>query len=383
MAQNITWPGSGSAISGSTPFGLYDLDTEFQSAGPQTAIYCARRLGHPIIDIEMQDIHFYACFEEAVTEYSAQVNQFNIRNNLSLLTGTPTGSNNTHVDIQGSGIPNLVRISQDYGAEAGVGGNVTWKKGYFETTASVQTYDLDKWAIVSESGKAIEIKRLYHDPIPAITRYFDPYALTGTGTLNLLNEFGFANYSPGFSTFLLYPVYADLLRIQAIELNEQIRKSQFGFQLINNQLVISPIPNTKINIYFDYIVEEDRDSQAISSARPGTVSDYSNIGYDNMVYSNINDVGRQWIRKYTLALTKESLGAIREKFAVVPINDGDITLDGAALRSEAQTEKDFLIEQLRENLNETSKKVQMEDRANQSDFQQQMLNKIPIPIYIG
>ena len=69
-------------------------------------------------------------------------------------------------------------------------------------------------------------------------------------------------------------------------------------------------------------------------------------------YSLINDVGKQWVRKYTLALAKEMLGAVREKYSTVPIPGSEVSLDGASLRAEAQTEKDNLIEQLRENLNE-------------------------------
>ena len=85
MAQEAIWPGSGSAVhqdSGSTPFGLYDSDSIFQTDAPKFATWCAKRLGYPIVDVELQDTQFYACLEESVSEYSAQVNQFNIRDNL-------------------------------------------------------------------------------------------------------------------------------------------------------------------------------------------------------------------------------------------------------------------------------------------------------------
>ena len=96
MAQQPIWPGSGSAVSGSTPFGLYDNDSEFQTEAPKFATWCARRLGYPIMSVELQDVQFYACLEESITEYSAQVNQFNIVDNLLSLKGQPTGSNFTH-----------------------------------------------------------------------------------------------------------------------------------------------------------------------------------------------------------------------------------------------------------------------------------------------
>jgi hypothetical protein len=116
---------------------------------------------------------------------------------------------------------------------------------------------------------------------------------------------------------------------------------------------------------------------------PNVVSDYSDIKYDFIQYRNINDVGKQWIRKYTLALVKELLGAIREKYSTVPIPGSEISLDGAALRAEAQTEKENLMTQLRENLEEVSRKVQFENRNTEAQQMQEMLQKIPLAIYIG
>jgi aspartate/tyrosine/aromatic aminotransferase len=94
-------------------------------------------------------------------------------------------------------------------------------------------------------------------------------------------------------------------------------------------------------------------------------------------------VGKQWIRKYCLALVKELLGAIREKYSTIPIPGSEISLDGAALRSEAQTEKESLMTQLRETLEELSRKVQFENKANEAKQQQEMLQKVPLAIYIG
>ena len=82
MANITIYSGSATTINGNTPFALYDSDLTFQNDGPKVADWCARRLGYPITDIELQDVQFFACFEEAITEYGAQVNRFNIRENL-------------------------------------------------------------------------------------------------------------------------------------------------------------------------------------------------------------------------------------------------------------------------------------------------------------
>jgi hypothetical protein len=389
MSVSQVWTGSATFSPGiSTPFGIYDSDLEFQVEAPKVAVWCARRLGYPIIDIELNDENFYACFEEATSEYSAQVNQFNIRNNLGSLEGSTASTNYTGTSVNGSELTNIISISNSYGTYANVGGTADIKRGYINMTASVQEYDLQAlWGDVSESGERIDITTVFYEATPAINRFFDPYSVSGQGTLNLIDEFGFGSYSPA-TQFVMMPMYEDLLRIQAIEFNDQFRKSAHSFNIVNNKIRIFPIPTTDEKLWFEYIVKSDfTDGSTIKIAPPSgsttVVSDYSNIGYDFAVYSDINDVGKQWIRKYCLALVKEMLGAIREKYSSIPIPGSEVSLDGASLRSEAQTEKDNLIEQLRENLNEVSKKTRMENEAQMSEQQQQIMSRIPINIYIG
>ena len=311
MAVNIPiWPGSSSFFAGDTPFGYYDLDTEFINDVDKVSSWCAKRLGYPIVDIELQDINFYTCFEESITEYS------------------------------------LVSLAKDYGSEAGSGGRVTYYTGSFTLSQGKQVYDLtDSSSVSLENGTAgvddIEIKKVLHDAPPAMVRYFDPSSDMGMGSDQMLDSFGFGNQSPGVS-FMMQPMYDDLLRVQAIEFNDMIRKSQYGFNIQNNRIRIFPIPlksdnNTKV--HFHYILNSDRTNSVVSI---GTVSDCS-----------------------------------------IPIPNADITLDGSDLRSEAATEKEILISELRENLEATSRKALLEAQQQESEAMEQTLNRVPRAIYIG
>ena len=203
-------------------------------------------------------------------------------------------------------------------------------------------------------------------------------------SLNLLDQFGFGNYSPAVS-FLMMPIYSDLLRIQAIEYNDQIRKSAYSFQLRNNKLRIFPKPLDDFKLHFNYILRSERDNNLITelSGSNDVISDYSNVPYDNMVFAQINDVGKQWIRKYGLALSKELLGTIRGKYGTIPIPNSDVALDGDTLRSEAAAEKETLTTQLREMLEQTSRKAMLEADKDEAEFLQEKLRKVPYPIYIG
>ena len=383
MSQARIWTGSADFSSGSsTPFGTYDSDIVFQSDAPKIASWCAKRLGYPIIDIELEGENFFAVFEEAVSEYSSQVNQFNIRNNLGSLEGQPTGANYQGSSVQGSELNNTVTIAETYGNFANVGGRTDIKKGSIDVTTASQTYDLQAlYGDVSESGERIDVTKVFYETTPAINRFFDPYSVSGQGTLDLVDEFGFGSFSPA-AQFIMMPIYEDMLRIQQIEFNDQMRKSAHSFNIVNNKITILPKPASDYKLWFEYQVVKDRRENSTIIV-PNVVSDYSNIGYNFAEYSKINDVGKQWVRKYTLALAKEMLGAVREKYSTIPIPGSEVSLDGSALRAEAQTEKDALIEQLRENLNEVSKKVRIENEASMVDQQQTIINKVPLAIYIG
>ena len=383
MAQEVIWQGSSSFSSGNTPWGLYDADNAFTSSADKFADWAARRLGYPIMAVEMNSGSFYACFEEAVSEYSAQVNQFNIKDNLLHLTGQATGSNVTHKRITPT-MGRSVFLSKQYGTEAGVGGDVTYSKGSISITSGSQEYDINELFTDVSASEAIEIKRVYYEGTPAMQRFFDPYATTGYGTINMVEGFGFGNYSPAVS-FTLMPLFEDLLRVQAIELNDSIRKSAYSFTLQNNKIRLFPDPESNSTLYFDYVKASDRDNPLITeySGSADVVSDFSNVPYDNMEYQFINDVGKQWIRKYGLALTKELLGTIRGKYGTIPIPNSDTTLDGDTLRAEAASEKEALVTQLREMLEQMSRKALLEADKDEAEFLQEKLSKVPYPIYIG
>jgi hypothetical protein len=396
MSINTYWSGStaeaflsASASAEATPFGLYDSDSEFRTDAPKTAVWVAKRLGYPVINIELDNQQIWACFEEATSEYSAQINQFNIRNNLDILKGAATGSNYSQKLVDGSTVPTIFRMAQSYGTLAGVGGNVDIKKAYIDITPGVQKYDLTTLSYDAATSQSLsssvqrDIVRVFYEATPAIARFFDPYSVGAQGTLNLISELGFGNFSPA-AQFLMMPLYEDVLRMQQIEFNDHIRKSAHTFNIVNNKLEIFPVPTdaTNTRIYYEYF-ERDTFENNSSIVQDGVVADYSNIRYDFIQYSRVNEVGKQWIRKYTLALSKELLGAIREKYSSVPIPDGEVNLDGAALRAEAQVEKDELIKQLRENLEELGRKTQFEIRKNEADYHQDMLKKVPLKIYVG
>jgi len=381
MANIPIYDGSPSWAAGLTPFGFYDNETQFQTDAVKVAKFCAQRLGYPLTDVELQDMSFFTAFEEAVTVYGNELYAYTIRDNQLSLEGLSTGSNLNTSIITPSFEP-IVKLTEQYGAEAGTGGNVPYYTGSFPITASQQDYDLKQWAIDEGITGSIEIKRVFFQSPPAITRYYDPYVGTGFGSQNMFDSFGFGSMSPAIN-FLMMPLNFDLQAIQAIEINDQVRRSNYSFELKDNKLKIFPIPTSGSgNYWFEYIKRDERISNSVTNS-PSQVTNVSNTPYTNPTYTSINSVGRQWIFEYTLALAKEMLGYVRGKYGSIPIPDSQVTLNQSDLITAATAEKTALVERLRGYFDETSRKSLLERRAQETEFKQTELKQVPYTIYIG
>jgi len=390
MLKIPIWTGTSSFAPGKTPFGFYDNDIAFQTDADRVAKFCAQRLGFPIQEVELQDIQFYTAFEEAVTTYGNEVYSYLVKENLVDLIGTDKNQYPEFSLNQSVVYPNLkqiIEISQQYAAEAGVGGNVDWESGHVFLTSSIQNYDLEQWA--RDNGlenNDIEIKRVFYEDQPASTKYYHgaPGHNVGSGFGGFIGSYGFGSYNMSYS-FLAMPINFDIAAIQQLELAQKVRISQFSFELINNKLKIFPIPTAKDNgrrLWFQYIRKSARTSNSIQAGED-LVTNASNVPYLNPIYSNINSVGRQWIFEYALAIAKETLGHVRNKYSAIPIPGDNVTLNGADLVSSGREEKKNLREKLNLYLDATSREKQLERRKNESDHVYDTFSKIPMQIYIG
>jgi hypothetical protein len=275
-------------------------------------------------------------------------------------------------------------MSQQYAEEAGTGGNVTWYSGSVNLSSSIQDYDLGKWAIDNNITGGIEIKKVFYEQIPAINQLYSPWAGLAPGATSAVGLAGLAGFGPA-TTYMLMPLSYDISNIQAIEMNNQVRLSNYTFQLINNRLKIFPIPGDPdhgMKLWFNYISLEERANAAITQAG-GKINNISKMNYTNPVYSQINSIGRAWIFEYTLALSKEILGLIRGKYSTVPIPGAEVTLNQSDLLSQASAEKDTLLTKLRDYFDTTSRQSLLERRAAETTARQTEISQVPMTIYIG
>jgi len=387
MANIPIWPGSSSFHPGDTPFGFYDYNPDFQKDADKVAKFCALRLGYPIENVELQDINFYAAFEEAVTVYSNELFAYKQREDYLSLEGSPYSYENSNVNFQDAIVtPNLqtiVNLSEQYGTWAGVGGDVDWHSGSIVLTSSVQDYNLDDWATsVGLTGSDVEIMRVFYQAVPASIQMYGGLGFAGTG-MGALATAGLAGW--GANSFLMFPLSYDLQLIQGIEMYRDVLFSNFSFQLINNKLRIFPIPGDQANgdkIWFQYMLKSEEYCASVD-INSNSISNISQVPYRNIDYDTINSVGRAWIFEYTLALVKEILGYVRGKYTTVPIPGSEVTLNQADLLASAEADKNKLIDRLREYFESTSRQSLLERRQAESVARNSELGEVPMTIFIG
>jgi hypothetical protein len=406
MANIPIWPGSSSfaQVSSSyangvwpppTPFGFYDNDSQFQTDANKVANFCALRLGYPIENVELQDINFWAGFEEATTIYGNELYAFQTRDNYLSLEGAST-SLNVNNSVFTPTMATIVRLSQQYGEEAGAGGNVNWLKGRLPLTPGQQRYDLAKWAEDEGIVGGIEIKNVYYQSPPAINQLYSPALLAGQGGLGGVPAAGLYGFGYGTATYLMMPTSFTMQNMQAIEMMNQVTLSNYSFNIINNIISVFPVPGTGafgedgfeggldygIFLVFDFIKIQDRLDSVVANGTNKIVNT-SNVPYQNPIYSKINSIGRAWIFEYTLAKAKEVLGLVRNKYSTIPIPGSEVTLNGDNLVSSAATEKDALITRLREYFDQTSRQALLERRQAESVARVAEINQVPMTIFIG
>jgi len=393
MANPVIYNGTPGPISGSTPFGFYDNDLQFQNDGPLVANYCARKLGYPVLDVELNDLNIYACFEEAVSIYAEELYQLKIKDNYLTLEGQPTSSllNNTVISPN---LTNIINISETYGQVAGVGGFVSWSSGSLQLTAYQQNYNLYDWAVNSlgmDPTDRIVVQRVMYQAPPALYTYgYGSYypQLGGSGAWpGNWGGYGAGGYGGVGNGTVLYPVFWSIQMIQEVEMQNEVNLPAWSFELIGTNLRIMPVPTiTGGYLSIQYAFQSDLMSLTENSpygANQGLVANASMAPYGNITYSDLNQPAKQWTKEYTAALTSELLGLIRGKYQQVLIPGAETTLNFNDLITRGKDMQEKLREKLRGDLEDMSRQKQLERKQSENDSLNNTLNSIPIPIYIG
>ena len=415
---------SGSVASGvendtTLPFQLYsDSSTPsalfsqyFCSGAAEQVAYTYKKLGGDVLDIELTSGSVFSAYEEATLEYSYLLNVHQAKNTLSDLLGATTGTFDqdgqilSGDDLYGKNI-NLKyprfefayarRVGYGASTEIGFGGEVTIYSASFSSVTGQQDYDLQE--IVSSSAadgtfgtsnpignKRINITKVYYKSPQAMWRFYGYYG--GLNTVGDLSSYG--QWSDD-STFQVVPVWQNKAQAMAFEDAIYTRNSQYSYEIKNNRIRIFPniVQTSPTKFWIDFYVDPEPWDAGDTSGRGGSaptegINNMNALPFENLPYENINAIGKQWIRRFCLSLSKETLGTVRSKFATIPIPGESVTLDGKELVTQAQTEQKDLREELKTILDELTYPKLMETDAKLMESVNTIDKHVPLKVYVG
>ncbi len=375
---------------GATPFGIFDTDVQFQADADRIVEYTRRKLGDPVLLVHLSSSQIYASFEEACLEYSAIINSYHAKSVLAQFLGSPTGSlSGSENTFPARLLEFTKKMAEPYGEEVGLNGTHPWFSGSIQLIPGQQKYDLQVHlsgavnavtGTLGTAGNRIQTRRVYHYSPMQGYRFFGT-----TSAANYLNgQFGYESYTPE-TIFYLLPIWEDMLRGMQFETSNRVRRSHYSYEIHNNVLTLYPPPTDSLNLWIDFTLPPSltTGSSAAADANLVGVSNLSNIPFGNIVYSKLNSIGKQWIRRFAFVLAKETEGQIRSKMTSLPIPNGDLTLNGPELIADARADQDSLRQELREMLDELTYDKLAARESEQAQAIEDTLKKVPMHIYIG
>ncbi len=401
----IVLPESGNPanVAAALPLGVYAGSQEFLTGAASQVKFTYKRLGGDVLDIELTEQNVYAAYEDAVLEYSYQINLYQTKNALGSALGSPTASFDHQGEVtagaDGASLkyPKFTfdyafKMGDKFATEAGIGGTEPIYSASFDIVAEQQDYDLQQ--IVSSSAaaggvpyadlvgnKRVKIRKMYYISPRQMWRFYGYY-----GGLNVVGDMHSYGQYADDSSFQVIPAWQNKLQAMAYEDHLYTRTSHYSYEIIDNKLRLYPIPSniTQDTFWFRFTIEGNSPfTDDVDSGQDG-VNNMNTLPFQNIPYESVNSIGKQWIRRFALALSKETLGQIRGKFGGnIPIPGDNISLNASDLLSQAKEEQQGLREELKKILEETTYDKLIETDKNMVDNQNAIIQNSPLGIFVG
>tara|TARA_R110002153_G_scaffold36753_1_gene108473 strand:+ start:859 stop:2103 length:1245 start_codon:yes stop_codon:yes gene_type:complete len=384
----------------SLAIGYYNTEAFVSGARAQVA-YTYKRLGGDILDIEITAKNVYNHYEEAVLEYSYIVNLHQARNALGSALGGPTGSFDhegrlTEGDDVSLKYPKFqfdyaFRNADKFSTEALVGGTQPLHSASFDVIPDQQDYDLQEIVSGSQVGsdwngmgnKRIKIRQVYYITPRQMWRFYGYY-----GGLNVVGDMSNYGQYADDSTFNVIPAWQNKLQAMAYEDHLYTRTSHYSYEINDNKLKIYPVPSsvTEEKFWFRFTVETGNSAFSTGSYDSGVegVNNMNTMPIENIPFNKVNSIGQQWIRRFALALSKETLGQVRGKFGGnIPIPGDNVSLNASDLLSQSSSEQQVLREELNKQLDEMLYAKLAETDKAMVENMDAIVQKVPLKIYVG
>ena len=385
-------------VAAATPLGVYDSSTEFLSGAAAQVAFTYKRLGGDVLDIELTEENVYANFEDAVLEYSYLINIHQSKNILGSALGGTTGSfdhtgeittgpTNAQLKYPKLNFEIAFKIGDKFATEAGIGGTQPIYSASFDSVSKQQDYDLQQileddtkyGSIVG--NKRVKIRNVFYVSPRQMWRFYGYYGgLNVTGDMNTYGQYA------DDSSFQVIPAWQN--KIQAISYEDHLytRTSHYSYEVIDNKLRLYPTPDSVSpeKFWFRFTVDNTDIWDDDDDNGQDGINNMNTLPFENIPYENINSIGHQWIRRFALALSKETLGQIRGKFGGnVPIPGESITLNASDLLGQAKAEQDALRDELKTILDELTYNKLLATDKEMIDSAKAIVTETPLKIFVG
>lgn len=379
-----------------TAFGIFDTEIQFQNDADSMVLYVKRSLGDNVLSVELPSKTIWDCFEQSSLAWSAVVNEFQVKGNLSILAGQNISGSIANKYPRES-LDFLLRQAEPYSMAASYAGYQNQLSGAIALKSGQQDYEL--WTDLKDSNGVplinlsgtvggagrMRVTEVFHFSPARSFRFFD-----STSAINFLNnEFSFESFTPE-TLFYVLPVFEDVLRAGQLQLSERVRRSNFSFKIVGHSIRIFPAPNTATsprNLFVRVAFDTGDPTSALVGGPSGSldhtvdgISSISDAPYGVIPYHTVQSVGQQWIREHTLALCMIRLGWIRGKVDRVPIPGGnDVKLNYDELLNRGYEEKTRLEDRIRDQLESMTTDKLVEQQAEKAENLMRQLRGIPMP----
>lgn len=387
----------------------------------QMVEYVRLSLGEPIVLTEIDKLQIFMAFERANLKYSAIINSFQARSWFSSLLGMKVNysQNDLVSNLTSPSLDGLMKLANPYAEQArpyagspseeltrcfitvfpGKEYYDIYHEGYVlpnDIYTEGETYPKLIDHILSTSANSVDIKNVLYFRDSVYGRFIDPYS-----SFMWLENFQ-AGYRNQTEAMHIMPIWGDILRMQMLSTSDQVRRSEMMYTTYANKIRFIPQPRTQMRIYFEVALHgaygstshepwqmsltgaDSLSGQALSgnTSVDTYVTGLHNVPFRDIKYSEVNPIGRNWIREYTLATAMEMLGRVRGKFQSIDIpGQGSIVLDGDKLVSDGKEMQQKLIDELNGYLEEMTQEKVIEREAKKAQDMNTQLQYIPMGIY--
>ena len=314
-------------------------------------------LGAPLRSVELEDEMMDTLLEYSIDEYSQYVQDWLIESQWTSLYNLNLDTQSLSRAFITKSLDFETRYTYAYSKIVGLqaGGDWEIKKDYVQLVPNQQIYEIPAGREINEV--------LWFTPSTLNNLMFGlgGFAGVGTGT-GLGGGGGLAQIGNMAGSYYLTPVFDTLLRMQEVNIQKRIFAGDLTYYITalpggKKALHLLNTPGGKFDfgnselakgqVWYWYYDTSQGDRDKCLADNPDIILLPSDVPFNKMSWDKLNNPAQVWVRRWFVAYCKETLARVRGKFSGnLKTPDGDLTMDYAALSTEAKDERTKLIDEL-------------------------------------